>query len=303
MKKIILIILVLASSAAFAQTPPDSINHIVDSLFVRASSGMVMYRDLVEPATKALGAMGEPAVPRLVEKMKTQDAREMQTFESVFKIIGHPAVPLLVEALGSVDPYRRRLSARVLGEMKDSSAVNGLIEYVEDRDFRMRAGVISALGKINDKRGVAPSLAALKDDDYLVRTSAAISLTYLADSTTVTPLIEALSDPYYGVRYSAVEALTKIGSPAVTPIADGLAEPNDETSFYLIIEAAGNLKNEKLADPLIKILSSDDYNARAFAVEALGKIGGKDVMKALQKQASLENHPFVLSKLKAIKFN
>ncbi len=236
---------------------------------------MVMYRDLVEPATKALGAMGEPAVPRLVEKMKTQDAREMQTFESVFKIIGRPAVPMLVEALGSVDPYRRRLSARVLGEMKDSSAVYGLLEYIEDRDFRMRAGVISALGKINDKRGVRPSLAALKDDDYLVRTSAAISLSMLADSNTVNPLVEALSDPYYGVRYSAMEALTKIGAPAVPAIADGLADPNDEISLYLLIETAGNLKDEILVEPLIKILSTDDYNARAFAVEALGKIGGK----------------------------
>jgi HEAT repeat protein len=298
--KAITFFMALLVSSAFAQTPADSVNHIVDSLFVRASNGNVMYTDLVQPSKKALADMGERAVPRLVEKMKTEDAREMQTLEDVFKLIGRPATSYLVSALGSDNNYRRRLSARILGEMADSTAVEGLLRYVGDPDFRMRGGVISALGKIGDKTVVPWTRAALDDPDYLVRTSAAIALGNLKDSTTVLPLIEALSDPYYGVRYSAASALSNIGKPAVKLVLFHLQQPHDTLAFYLMIEVAGNLIDGQFVDPLSKIINSDDPYARAFAAEALGKISSGDAMKILRKRYEIENHPLVISKIESI---
>jgi HEAT repeat protein len=303
MRILISIILVLASTVAAQQAPADSINRAVDSLFVRASNGNVMYTDLVQPAKKALADMGAIAVPRLVEKMKTEDAREMQTLEDIFKLIDHPAVQNLVTALNSDNNYRRRLSARILGEMGDSSAVDGLLRYVNDADFRMRSGVISALGKIGDKTAVPWTRAALNDQDYLVRTSAAIALGSLKDSSTTLSLIEALSDPYYGVRYSAAAALANIGKTASQSVLFHLTEPSDTLAFYLLIEVAGNLVDEKFVDVLSKIVNSDDPYARTFAVEALGKIGNSDAMKILRKRYEIEAHPLVISKIESIVLN
>jgi HEAT repeat protein len=300
MKRIISILILTTCSLAFAQQSTDSINRTVDSLFIRASNGNVMYTDLVQPSKNALGQMGESAVPRLVEKMKTQDAREMQTLEDVFKLIGHSAVSYLVDALGSADNYRRRLSARILGEMADSSAVDGLLRYTNDSDFRLRSGVISALGKIGNPRGVSPSRLALADSDYLVRTSAAIALTNFKDSTTILPLIRGLSDPYYGVRYPAAQALANIGKPAIPFIMDNLNKPNDTLSFYLSIEIAGNLVDNRFTPKLDKIANSDDPYARAFAVEALGKIGTPEAMDVVHKRYDIETHPLVISKIEAI---
>ncbi len=300
MKFVISIFFILVSTAVGQQAPADSVNRAVDSLFVRASNGDVMYIDLVQPAKKALAEMGALAVPRLVEKMKTEDAREMQTLEDVFKLIGHPAVQNLVTALNSDNKYRRRLSARILGEMGDSSAVDGLLRYVNDGDFRMRSGVISALGKIGDKAAVPWTRAALGDQDYLVRTSAAIALGNMKDSSTTLSLIEALSDPYYGVRYSAAASLANIGKAASQSVLFHLSEPSDTLAFYLLIEVAGNLADEKFVDVLSKILNSDDPYARAFAAEALGKIGGGDSMKILRKRYEVENHPLVISKIESI---
>jgi HEAT repeat protein len=302
MKTIAFFLAVMVSSA-LAQAPADSINHVVDSLFVRASNGNVMYTDLVQPSKKALADMGESAVPRLVEKMGTEDAREMQTLEDVFKLIGHPAASYLVTALGSDNNYRRLLSARILGEMADSSAIDGLSRYVADSDFRMRAGVLSALGKIGDKVAVPWTKAALDDQDYLVRTSAAIALGNLKDSSTVLPLIQALSDSYYGVRYSAAAALSAIGKPAVKTILIHIQEPRDTLAFYLMIEVAGNLVDEKFIDVLSQIINSNDPYARAFAAEALGKIASGDAMKVLRKRYEIEDHPLVISKIESIVLN
>jgi HEAT repeat protein len=300
MKNLYFLFVALSFSAANAQ---NSLNDVVDSLFVRASSINVYHADLVQPSKDALAKMGVNAVPRLVEKMKTQDAREMQTLEDVFKLMGFPAVAHLVDALGSENVFRRRLAARVLGELKDSTSVEGLLKFTDDSDFRMRAGVVSALGKIGNRKAVAPSLTALRDADYLVRTSAAVALANLRDSTAIIPLIKALSDQYYGVRFSAVEALSNIGKPAVRPVVDALKIPGDTLSFYHLIEIAGNLADIKFLEPLTKILNSEDPYARAFAVEALGKLGTEDAIQALHRRYEVETHPFVISKIEAVVLN
>jgi HEAT repeat protein len=181
--------------------------------------------------------------------------------------------------------------------MKDTTAVDGLMEYVDDSDFRIRAGVLRALGKIGDKRGVVPAEIFLNDDDYLVRTSAAVSLSMLADPVTIEALITSLSDPYYGVRFKAAEALWKIGNPVVEQVQNALANPADTTAYYLLIEIAGNLKDKKLIKPLTKILESDDPVARGFAVDALNMIDPKKADKIFRKKLKEENHPFVLGKI------
>jgi HEAT repeat protein len=290
----------ILSGQASARTDADSINQIVDSLFIQATTKNINYQDQVPLAKESLGEMGESAVPRLVEKMDTQDARSMHALVDIFKLIGRPAVPQIVEALGAEDPYKRRLAARTLGEMKDTTAVDGLLQYTDDPDYRIRAGVIKALGKIGDERGVGPSATALQDQDYLVRTDAAVSLSLLADSSTITVLLGSLADPYYGVRYKAAEALSKIGKPSVIPVKESLESIDDTIAFYLLIEVAGNLKDKKLIKPLSRILDSEDPLARAFAAEALGKIDLKKARKILRKRKAVETHPFVLGKLAAI---
>jgi HEAT repeat protein len=300
MKFVVSLAFVVMISTAAAQAPADSVNQVVDSLFVRASTGNINYQAMIEPAKKALAQMGVVAVPRLIEKTETEDAREMQTLEDIFKQIGPPATPFLIEALASNNAYRRRLSVRIIGEMADTSAVAGLLKYDRDSDFRMRAGAISALGKIGDRRGVALSREALKDPDYLVRTSAAISLSNLKDSTSIYPLIIALSDPYHGVRYSASGALSNIGKPAVKPVLDALLRPADTLALYLLIETSGNLNDRRFVQPLMRILESPDPFARAFAAESLGKIGTPEAINAVRKRYEIETHPFVISKIEAL---
>ncbi len=293
-------LIVSLTSVALGQTEADSINQIVDSLFIQATTKNINYRDQVKPAQEALGAMGEAAVPRLVEKMDTQDARSMLALIDIFKLIGTPAVPYIVDALGKTDPFKRRLAARALGEMKDSTAVDGLLGYIDDPDFRIRAGTVNALGRIGDRRGIDAAVKALSDDDYLVRLDAAIALSLFADPGTIDILIEALSDPYYGVRFKASEALGKMGESAAIPVKRALLTEKDAAAYYLLIEIAGNLKDGRLVATLTDILKSSDPLVRAFAVEALGKLDSKDAEKALRELRQTETHPFVIAKLDRI---
>ena len=285
---------------AFAQAEADSVNQIVDSLFIQATTKNINYQDQARQSKEALGEMGESAVPRLVEKMDTQDARSMHALVDIFKLIGRPAVPYIVVALGADDPFKRRLAARALGDMKDSTAVDGLLRYTDDPDYRIRAGTVVALGKIGDPRGIDAAVKALGDDDYLVRLDAATALSMFADPNTIDILIDALSDSYFGVRYKAAEALGNIGEPSVAPVINALSLIEERRSFYMLIEIAGNLKDDKLIKPLSEILKSEDPLARAVVVEALGKFESKRVKKILRKLRNKETHPLVIGKLTRI---
>ena len=288
------------TSIAFAQTEADSVNQVVDSLFIQATTKNINYQDQVPLAKEALGEMGETAVPRLLEKMDTQDARSMHALVDIFKLIGRPAVPYIVDVLAETDPFKRRLAARALGDMKDSTAVDGLLRYTDDPDFRIRAGTVAALGKIGDSRGIEPAVKALGDDDYLVRLDAATALAMFAEPGTIDILIKALSDSYYGVRYKAAQALGNIGEPSVAPVLNALQSTDDKTAFYMLIEITGNLKDKKLVKPLSEILKSEDPLARAVTVESLGKFESKKAKKILRKLKNKETHPLVIGKLDRI---
>lgn len=293
----VIVLILLLSSQAFGQTEGDSLYQVIDSLFKFSTTKINKYQDQVKPSKEALGEIGEPAVPYLVDKMDSQDARTMHALVDIFKIIKTPAVPYIVKAIADEDPYKRRLAVRALGDMKDSSAVDGLMLYVDDADFRIRAGILRALGKIGDQRGLEPSVKALQDDDYLVRTSAATSLSMLAAPETIDQLMSALSDEYYGVRFKAAEALWKIGKLSIKPITEALKNSPDKSVYYLLTEIAGNLKDKSMIKPLKEVLESTDPIARAFAVEALTIIDKKKANKIFRKKLKGETHPFVLGKI------
>ena len=293
-------LLMLLTSSALGQSEADSVNQIVDSLFIQTTTKNINYQDQVPLAKEALGEMGEMVVPRLVEKMDTQDARTMLALVDIFKLIGRPAVPYIVDALAETDPFKRRLAVRALGEMKDSTAVDGLLRYTDDKDFRIRAGTVAALGKIGNPRGIDAAVKAIGDDDYLVRIDAATALAMFADPGTIDILIKTLSDSYFGVRYKAAEALGNIGKPSVDPVISALSSTENKTVFYVLIEIAGVLNDDKLIKLLSDILESNDPLARAVTVEALGKFESSEVKKILRKLKDKETHPLVIGKLDRI---
>ena len=76
----------------------------------------------------------------------------------------------LIEALRDEDPSVRGAAARVLGEIKDPSAVHQLIEALKDEDKYVRCKAAWALGEIGDKSAITPLKEQLAlDRDLWVR--------------------------------------------------------------------------------------------------------------------------------------
>ena len=176
-------------------------------------------------AAYALGSIGEPAIPTLIEALKQEakvawnrnldrgDFTNPSQLDSIYGLaaVGEPAVPALTEVLG------------------------------DDRNWWTRAGAAAALGCMGEPaHGAVPVLIeALKDDSEWVRRNAADTLGNIGPSarSAVPALIEALGDDRTVSRWSlsdaplrenAMIALTKMGQlPHLTPVLkDALQDEN-----------------------------------------------------------------------------
>jgi len=304
MKKLILfvissfVVLLVVSVANLHSAQADELKERVDSLFIKAGGGLEKYRDQAEPSKKALIEMGKDAVPYLLDKLSTQDAREMLTLIEILGKIGEPAVVPLIDSLKSKSKDVVKLSSRILGDIKDKRAVPPLIELLDKEDFNTRGYACEALGKIGDTTAFTQLSFCLKDSVEVVRKSAAVALGRMKDKQAISYLIQGLSDPHFSVRMTCASALVEIGKPSVKPLIKLLNKfKTDTIAVHLAIESLGKLKNKRATSALIKKLRSKDWTTRAFTVEALGKIHDKKGITAIKKLKKKETHPFVLSKI------
>ena len=302
MKKLLLAFMVifLIPSFAGAEIPKSTL----DSLWIRASSGEIRFRDEVQPSKDALIELGSDAVDYLVEKMDTRSAREMHTLVDLLGKIGKPAVAKVCEQLESGDNFRIVLACRILGKIKDTSAIVYLLPHAEDSLYNIRSGVASALGEIGDASASATLVQLAKDSDYLVRKSATVSLGKMPYSEAIDVLIDNLSDDYYGVRYSAATSLIKFGDKSkkalegyITELVNGDFSELPSTRIFgvaLALDCLGKIGDKGFSKDIKKIIKSkNDSVIRGYAVLSLKQIGGKSNLRFLKKIAKKEKDIFV----------
>ena len=305
---VLLLVVVAMSSPVFGEQVEQA---VLDSLWIRASSGELRYRDLVEPSKKALAEMPEQSVPYLVGKLDTRSAREMHTLVDIFKKIGPAAVQSLVEALSSDNHDVVRLACRCLGPIEDRRATPPLLNLFLEEEFRVRSAAVKAVGEIGDTIATEEVIQMLSDSTETVRKSASVALGRIGDRRAVKPLVVALRDKHFSVRYTAVNSLTSLSPEANEELLlelENLLQKKqsesltEEESFhlYFVVQALGELKEKKAVGFLLKLLRvDDDWACRAFAAEALGEIGEVSVLSSLREAKEREKNRFALAKIES----
>ncbi len=298
---IILAALQIFVSSGYCQNTigKDELKEKADSLFIVANGVSEKYRDQAQPAESSLVAMGEKAVPYLVERLNTQDAREKWTLIRILGKIGQPAVKPLIGQLDNQNKDVVEISVRILGDIKDTTEIQPLIKLLTRDNYNLRSDVCEALGKIGSKSAFQELSLRMEDTVEVVRKSAAVALGRIKDHRAISYLVKGLSDIHYSVRMTSADALVEIGEPSVKSVLLLLTNSPGEP-LYLAIEVLGRLKSKKAVIPLINKLKDQDWATRAFAVEALGNIGDSRGIRAIAELKKKETHPFVLSKMDKI---
>jgi HEAT repeat protein len=94
----------------------------------------------------------------------------------------------------------------------------------------------------------------------------------MGDERCVVPLVNALRDGDWQVREACVEALAQVGSPAVEYLVKMLRDWDIRKSA---IRCLGKIKDERVLDPLMQQLHSDEF--KDDATEALVELGSPAV--------------------------
>ena len=200
-------------------------------------------------AVYTLGAIGEPAIEPLMDRLKAAGCREdahpapepwnegaisMEDAAHALTAIGAPAVPALTEALESSSEWVRVNASFALGELDSHavSAVSKLTACLSDDSHRVVRTATDALGSIHQGAPTfIPHIIRLLTEDRAVwheeerrgwtiqdqvRTNAAMAFTRLGKDAAGTEevLFHAMDDPCGHVGAFAMDALRRIDSPA-----------------------------------------------------------------------------------------
>ena len=104
---------------------------------------------------------------------------------------------------------------KALGEIRDESAVGGLVAELSDDAGQIRCAVALSLGKIGSKKAVPALIESLNDKIWYMRRDSAIALGKIGDMKAVEALIGKLQDPYAEVAEESVKAIEGMGPGAV----------------------------------------------------------------------------------------
>ncbi|MEX0829156.1 MAG: HEAT repeat domain-containing protein [Nitrospirales bacterium] len=117
----------------------------------------------------------------------------------------------------------------------------------------------------------------LNDSDWVVRREAIITLGEMGDERCIEPIVRCLPDGDWQVRDAAIEALAMIGSPAVELL---LRYTRDYDARKSAIRALGKINDERVLDPLITFMRSDEF--KDDATRALAELGKPAVARLLE---------------------
>jgi HEAT repeat protein len=178
-------------------------------------------------AVEALVKFGGPEVTAgLVRCLSAEDnAGTRNSAIETLVLLGAASVAPLLPLLLTRDPDVRKFTVDVLGDIRDSRAVPGLIERLRDSDENVRVAAAEALGKVRDRRAVDALIDCLsRDDQGWLDYAAAEALGEIGDERALGPLLAALSRS--SLREPVLEALGRIGNiNTLGPLISGLADP------------------------------------------------------------------------------
>jgi HEAT repeat protein len=227
-------------------------------------------------ACLALGMFKDPSTFDDITNILLDDPK-IEVRQAAAKALGntqHPAaVPYLMEALhDSYWWYEREYAAGDLLlaiEKMGVSAVNPLIEALQDKEGTVRKFAATLLGKLGDVRAIEPLGMAIYDLHHEVGKAASEALARFGVPA-VDVLVEALSHPEMWIRIHAIHALATIRDPRVVLLLLQMLNDSEREVKKEVIQSLGELKDPRSSPALQEIVSNRaDRELHTLAKQAL----------------------------------
>lgn len=259
-------------------------------------------------AAESLGKIGDQAaMSALVQLLNDEDAGVRKASAAIIEKVANERddVKLRTKALIALERWS---AIATIG----AGAFDEVFEASKSRDPAIRQQAIRALGLVSGTRASAALTQYLRSSDVFIRRAAAEGFERMKEPQTASVLVATLADDDAEVRHSAARALKKIewkptnreqhialavagrewmeaaklGQAAVAPLMQAFQDASQRPKVMGALVELG----EPAVDPLIQLLGAGSDvpggSLRLTAVEALGKIGHRKALPALEKMMS-----------------
>lgn len=186
-------------------------------------------------------------------------------------------------------PIKKANKAENRGEVNDSQEIDKSIRKLDSELTSVRKKAMLSLASSGEP-GIIALIKALEDVHYFsVRSEIMVTLVSIGEPA-VQPIIRSLDDESdVNIQWDLIKSLGAIGEPAIEYLMQML-ESKKSVERSNAARALGSMKDERLLEPLIRILTSDtEYRPRSCAAEALANIGISKAVDPLIQSLNDEN--------------
>ena len=157
------------------------------------------------------------ALRSLLDDLTSGDEKRAENAVPALIALGEEAIPLLLDIMESTDVDSRWWALRVLAQSPHSST-EWLIRFLaKDPAPEVRQCAALGLAGKYDESAIQPLVHALSDEDSMVESLAANALVKIG-SAAVPSLIETVQDAPQFVRIHALRVLAEIRDPRAIPV-------------------------------------------------------------------------------------
>ncbi|MCA9071716.1 MAG: HEAT repeat domain-containing protein, partial [Planctomycetaceae bacterium] len=230
-------------------------------------------------ASEAIMALGEVAVPALIELLEDQ---ELGVVLEAIVLLGRIKDPRARRALMGVIDARQPLlqchAIEALGQIGDTKSIGPLSRLLQSSNANVRASAAAALSKMaSDKNVVAPLVQALDDPDEDVVVQAANGLGETGVKRAAEPLSKLLRSPHENVRVAAAQAMGALGDQRAVPHLMTLLDVDSQDVSLKVLTTLRAMKVPHISGELLKRLDSPNAKIRRRVVDALAPMGDGEV--------------------------
>ena len=238
---------------------------------IRQKAGIINREGILQraEAARVLGDIGDKrAIEPVANLIKLNNLTVNKSVAYSLKKFGSDSVPPLLKLLDDKNLSTRCISAWILGEIGDDSAVVPLAKMLQTDKVEAKDAALRALVKTG-RPSVKYLTALLKDNDPAVRHRAAEGLGEIGDSDAFKALAISTKDENLYVRLESVKALGKIGYVGgIIPVIMGTRDKNESVRIYSE-DAFNRICDKGEEGELIRQLFSKSSLERLYAIQKI----------------------------------
>lgn len=260
----------------------------------------------------------EEAIPELIRALEETNSEVIVSISRALKYIGkEKTVPEIIKALENTsnDIVLRRNAAASLQIVNDPQAAPILNKIItdENEDLTLRNHSLTALIKNKSPESIQniSNILNNRNENFQLRINAAAGIGILGNENNLNELVNAASDTEIAeIKNNCLNSIrnivTKYGKKSnfdATKLLPFLKE-NNPNLIALTADTLGILQSREAIDKLVEIAQNkgQDPLAKAYAIEALGKIGDTKVKDTLLNLLKNEEHE-IAAKASAALYN